>query len=41
MTKNDNSDDNSDDNNEDKHSNPVTVMVKRTAKEDKISEFEQ
>jgi len=33
--------DNNDDNNPDKHSNPVTVIVKRIAKKDKIREFEQ
>ncbi len=37
MTKNDNNDDN----NPYKHSNPVTVIVKRIAKKDKIREFEQ
>ena len=33
--------DNNDDNNPKKHSNPVTVIVKRIAKKDKIREFEQ
>ena len=33
--------DNNDDNNPNKHSNPVTVIVKRIAKKDKIREFEQ
>jgi len=33
--------DNNDDNNADKHSNPVTVIVKRIAKKDKIKEFEE
>lgn len=37
MTKNDNNDDN----NADKHPNPVTVIVKRIAKKDKIKEFEE
>lgn len=30
-----------DDDNPDRHSNPVTVIVKRIAKKDKIREFEQ
>ena len=34
-------DNNNDDNNTDKHSNPVTVIVKRIAKKDKIKEFEE
>ena len=33
--------DNNDDNNADKHPNPVTVIVKRIAKKDKIKEFEE
>lgn len=33
--------DNDDDNNIDKHSNPVTVIIKRIAKKDKIKEFEE
>lgn len=33
--------DNNDDDNPDRHSNPVTVIVKRIAKKDKIREFEQ
>ena len=36
MTANDNND-----NNTDRHSNPVTVIVKRIAKKDKIKEFEE
>jgi hypothetical protein len=38
MTKNNNNNDNNIDN---KHSNPVTVIVKRIAKKDKIKEFEE
>jgi uncharacterized protein len=38
MTENNN---NNDDNNVDRHSNPVTVIVKRIAKKDKIKEFEE
>ena len=38
MAKNDNNDDNHTDN---KHSSPVTVIVKRIAKKDKIKEFEE
>jgi antibiotic biosynthesis monooxygenase (ABM) superfamily enzyme len=33
--------DNNDDNNANKHPNPVTVIVKRIAKKDKIKEFEE
>lgn len=33
--------DNNDDNNADKHPNPVTVIVKRIAKKDKIKDFEE
>lgn len=32
---------NNDDNNTDRQSNPVTVIVKRIAKKDKIKEFEE
>jgi hypothetical protein len=37
---NNNNNNNNDNNTDNKHSNPVTVIVKRIAKKDKIKEFE-